>query len=466
MTRLTCVASQRSLVAAVTMLLATPGLAWAQPAAAPSQPAATPPTVAQPMPGQQTPGQPAPQRPFTGLFRGAPAIPQDTVSLMVSGYGGYDNDRAQAEGSGEALDRAGNGPYSGVDLDLAYTPVQRGRVSFNARGTTSLRYYTRIEDFSAATQTASGGTSIQLSPRVVLQARGGVAYTPYFDYTALPGMEDPVPGTEVPPRIPDNTLTTRRVLTYDGGVDLTHAPSDRTSFSFRYAARSTELLDEGQNSYDHLGSVGFSRRLNRRTAMRVAYVFRNGQNQVGTADRSVRVNDVEFGIDRDWARSPTRRTTFAFSVGPSVVEQFGQRFYRGFGGMSLTHPFGRSWNLRANYRRGVQFIDGTARPFFSDSGTVTLSGLVTRRLDLSMSVGAVLGDLGLEGGATPYDTYSASTRFRYGISRTWALYGESLYNYSTYSDNTGQPGLDRLSLRFGITLYVPLLEERVRGGNR
>jgi hypothetical protein len=435
------------------VILMVSAMAQAQP-----QPPVPPQTPAAP----QTPAPPQAPRPFSGLFRGAPTAPQDNASVLVSGYGGYDNDRSAQGEQGAGGGVAGDGPYTGVDVDLSYTPGQRGRVSFDARGTTSLRYYTNLSDVVAASQTASAGASFRFSRRVTLQTRGGVACTPYFDYTDLPGMEEPPPGpdVEVPPRIPDNTETSRRVLSYDAGADLTHALSDRTSYSFRYSGRVTETLDEGQRSVDNILSAGFNHRLNRRTTGRVTYAHREGRYDTGLIDRPVSVDDVEFGFDRDWARSPTRRTVFSFTVGPSIISQADQRFYRGLGGVALTHPFARSWSLRALYRRGVQFVDGSARPYFSDSGTFALSGLITRRVDVSGSIGAVLGDLGLEGTTTPYDTYSASARFRYGMTRTLAMYGEYLYNYSTYSDSAGMPSLNRSSLRFGVSLYVPLQQER------
>ena len=142
----------------------------------------------------------------------------------------------------------------------------------------------------------------------------------------------------------------------------------------------------------------------------------------------------------------------------------------------MTHPFSRSWSLRAFYRRGVTFLDGTDQPFLSNSMSVGLAGLVTRRLDVSVTAGAILGDIGLEAGvaagATPYDTYTGSSRVRFGLTNSMALFAEYLATYSRY--NSGIPvatGLNRGGLRFGLNLYVPIVRDAPpapgnRGGAR
>jgi len=149
------------------------------------------------------------------------------------------------------------------------------------------------------------------------------------------------------------------------------------------------------------------------------------------------------------------------TLGPSIVEQAGRRRTRLIGGVGLDHPFGRSWSMRASYRRGLTFLEGAAQPFLSHSGALELDGLLTRRLEVSVSLGAVLGDIGLDStaSATGYDTYSAATRMRYALNSRFALYGEYLYNRSLYSLDNGLPGIDRSGVRVGINAYLPLMSE-------
>ena len=124
----------------------------------------------------------------------------------------------------------------------------------------------------------------------------------------------------------------------------------------------------------------------------------------------------------------------------------------------------------------MTFLDGSDQPFLSDSMSVGLAGLVTRRLDVSVTAGAILGDIGLEAGvaaaATPYDTYTGSSRIRFGLTNSMALFAEYLATYSRY--NSGVPaaaGLNRGGLRFGLSLYVPIVRDSPpapgsRGGAR
>jgi hypothetical protein len=209
----------------------------------------------------------------------------------------------------------------------------------------------------------------------------------------------------------------------------------------------------------------------------VTYIFRDGDNEINSARTPTRLHDVDFGYELGMRHSPTRRTTISFSGGPSLVSYQGRDSVRAFGGVTLTHPFARDWNLRAFYRRGVTFLDGTNQPFLSDSFSAGVSGLVTRRLDVSLTAGAILGDIGLEAGVgatpMPYDTYTGSSRVRFGLTNSIALFGEYLATYSRYNNSLAPvaPGLNRGGLRFGLNLYVPIVRDPppapgTRGGAR
>ena len=422
------------------------------------------PALPQPRPAAEQPAtEPTPTRPATGLFRGVQPPPRDVVALTSSLYGGWDQElRNQGEESGpniRGLDAGG--PFSGLDLGLDFTPSQDGKVSFNATGFTSFRYYRELQDLVAASQTGSGAVSIRLSRKFTLQGRGGFGYTPQFDFTTVPDA-DPLAGTGAPATIPNNAFA-RKVRTFDGDVDLTHTPNERTSLTVRYAARSTDVLGDLQHSTDRTTSASFSRRVGRRTGASITFVNRQGEYHIGEFSRPVSVNDLEVEIERDFARSPTRHTSISFLVGPSVVDHQSQRLIRAFGGASITHPFGRSWDLRAAYRRGVNFLNGLPDPVFSDSMTVNLGGLMTRKLDFSLSAGIVLGELGVDVIASQYDLYTASMRGRYAFTQSLAIYSEALYNYHKFSDPIAAlQGQDRSGVRVGMTWYLPLVQERVR----
>jgi hypothetical protein len=406
-------------------------------------------------------GQTPASRPTQGVYGGAGQTPRDRVAATVAVYGAEDS---QLSGNSTgAIDGVPVGEvYSGADIGLSYIPSRRGGVDFDFRGASGVRYYPGLSNVSAATQSASAGVGVLLTRRTALQMRGGVSYQPYLDFSQPVGLEENVP--VAPERVRDNRVATREILSYDGSVNYTYTPSNKTSMAIVYGLRRTQLLDELQSSLDSTVGASLSRRLSRSSSARVNYIFRDGGYRLNSETTPIRLHDLEFGYDLDLAHSPTKRTSISFSGGPSLVDFQGRQAVRAFGGVALTHPFNRSWNLRAFYRRGVTFLDGTNQPFLSNSMSVGVAGLLTNRLDVSVSAGAILGDIGFEGGigalTTPYDTYTGSSRVRFGLTNSIALFGEYLATYSRFNNSIGPPpGLNRGGLRFGLNLYVPIVRD-------
>src|SRR5205085_6237082 len=125
------------------------------------------------------------------------------------------------------------------------------------------------------------------------------------------------------------------ILSYDGSVNYTYEPSNRTSMALVYGLRRTQLLDESQSSLDSTVGASLSRRLSRSSSARVNYIFRDGGYRLNAERTPIRLHDIEFGYDLDLAHSPTRHTTLSFSGGPSVVDFQGRQAVRAFGGVSL-----------------------------------------------------------------------------------------------------------------------------------
>jgi hypothetical protein len=451
-----------ALVLAAWAMSSSPARAQQPPAPAPQQPA-------QPQTVQPTGEPQQPQRPLTALFRGAQRQRRDVISLSSSFYGAYDQELGPTANGGGPRGLLNAGPYTGIDLGLGFSPTGEGAFAINARANSSIRYYPDLTDLVAATHDGSVSASYEVNDRLSFNGRGGFAYTPYFDFAALPDLDPESPA--VPVRGRDTAFSTRRLRTFEGGGDLVYGSSERSSISLGYGIRQTTSIEEGQSATDLSAFAGYHRRLNRRTTSRITFVHRDGENEVGGVSRPVRVEDLEFGLDRDWARSQTRRTTFSFSVGPSLIEHQNQQQVRAFGGFGVSHPFARSWNIRAFYRRGVTFLTGVTEPMLSNSATVTVGGLLTRKLDVSLSAGATLGEVGIESEtAQTYDTYTGSARARYAISRSFAIYGEYIYQSHNYNaalapvvgEESALPGVTRSGLRFGLTWYTPLLQDTPR----
>src|SRR5690606_10879147 len=109
----------------------------------------------------------------------------------------------------------------------------------------------------------------------------------------------------------------------------------------------------------------------------------------------------------------TRRTYVDFNIGSTAIAMpptadRGQRLqYRIVGDAGLNHEFGRSWRARLGFGRGLDFVPGLSGPVFSNTVTGTLTGLLTRRIDLNTAVSVSRGELEL-GDGTGSDTASSN----------------------------------------------------------
>ena len=61
-------------------------------------------------------------------------------------------------------------------------------------------------------------------------------------------------------------------------------------------------------------------------------------------------------------------------------------------------------------------------------------------------------------GIRRYDSFVGSTRIRYGLNQSIAVYAEYIYNSSRYGGTSTLPDLDRSGVRAGLTIFWPLLQ--------
>src|SRR5262249_32169878 len=125
----------------------------------------------------------------------------------------------------------------------------------------------------------------------------------------------------------------------------------------------------------------------------------------------------------------------------------------------LTYPISRTWNARAAYRRGSEYIESLARPVFTDALTVATEGSLSRRTDLSLSAAYSAGDPGLTGVEAPFTTSTGNARYRVTLNSTWAMYTEYFYYYYDFKPSLSlpqgvRPQLTRNSVRVGLTLSM------------
>jgi hypothetical protein len=175
---------------------------------------------------------------------------------------------------------------------------------------------------------------------------------------------------------------------------------------------------------------------------------------------------VDVGVD--WTRplSATRRITASgqiggttavvpLTIGDVVVDRRADRFT---GQLSFGYGFRRSWQTRASYRRGLEYIAGLNQPVFSDSITASVEGSIARRLDATVTAAYASGDSASKLDRQIVDTYSGSTRLRFAVTRSFAAFAEYVYYDYAIRGAVLAPGiprqLTRNSVRAGLTLSV------------
>ena len=415
-------------------------------------------------PAWQQPQREAPERPTGAVFEGSRRPRRDVLNLTTDMYGGYDQELQGPPGTNPfGLVRTGS--FAGLDLGLGFSPTQNDTVDFNARAFTSLRYYTNPSDLAPASSNGDAAASFRFGRRVSLQTRGGFLYAPYYDFPLIAVIPSTSELAEIPLRVRDVPVSSRRIGTYDAVSHLSVSLSRNTGLGFGYGVRRTDLIEESQSAVDTQASAQFNYRINRRTSTRVSYVHRESEQEVAFGTLSpVRIDDLETTIEREWVRSPTRQTHFSFTFGPSLVQERGRRLTRAIAGASLGHTFARSWEIRGSYRRGMTFLDGVLTPVPSNAVMLNLGGMLTRRLELSVGAAAILGEVGLDTvAASTHDSHIRSVRLWFAMSSRLALNGEYVYQQHRFNDLSTEPlPSHRSGVRGGLTWYLPLIQESIR----
>jgi hypothetical protein len=121
-----------------------------------------------------------------------------------------------------------------------------------------------------------------------------------------------------------------------------------------------------------------------------------------------------------------------------------------------------SWTLTGSFRRDTGFFPGlTNETYITNSGLVSVGGLLATRLDLTFSGG-------LAGGSVPdvtnvpssYTTATGSAQLRFALTRTLALVGGYSHYWYDYKDTVlpegFPPQFSRKTARIGLSFWLPL----------
>lgn len=403
------------------------------------------------------------------VFRGAATREQREGGLagQLEAFHAYDDNVLAAEGGGSperpTSENAIAGQYSGLSAAAMYQTAREGQV-FKSWANTAIRQYRSLNGFTATSHQAGAILVQPLGRRFYVELSPSASYSPYYSMQLLPdGERDPESIQErfVPMPDVDFAIIQSNTFRFSGTGAVNMMVTDQSTFSVRYGyARSTfdaRAIDLEVRS----AGASFSHRMSRNANLRVGYSRHEG-NYRSLAQQ--RLENFNLGVDYRRPLSRSRRTFVRFSSG-SVLAEDGADFRRLYvtGSASLAHQLGRTWIANINGRRAVQHIEGFDRPIRSDAVSGSVAGLLSRRTEFTLNVGYFNGTVGLRSAAPRLDSYLASARVRFAISRTLAANFEYRIFQYRFDDEAARPlgaapSLARSGARVGLSWYVPLLE--------
>ena len=397
----------------------------------------------------------AERAPYRGLF-GGDARDAESTQLTASLFGAYD-DNVVAEGYGGDPRYQVSGRFLGTDLSLNYSH-SGDRVSYGLDAGLSARHYPELETTTTVSYGATGNLGFPLGSRGGFSLAQSFYVSPFYSVGSSSILDsDPL---EALPPSGDYAVQSRDGMGSQSRVGFDYRLSRRDSLGFGYSFGLVNFVDENRAQTRHSAGVTMTRRFSRYSTLRVGYGYRRYQM---TSDDPVEAHDVQAGIDysRPWALSG-RRTILTVTPGTSIVTRGGKLQMKLAGSALLEHQMGRSWTATANYKRGLQFVDGLEDPVDGDSVTASIGGYLSQRVELvfnsSYLAGRTSGDSELDSG---YDSLVGSARLQYAIASRLAAFAEYVYYHYVFGKDVTlpdgfAPGLDRHGFRVGLTTTIPL----------
>ena len=392
-----------------------------------------------------------PERPYRGIF--ASGVDNSTHSLVGNGTlsGGYDDDLlADATGRDRPVSSQ-QGILAELSGGLSYT-LNVDRVSLNAGVGSTVRYYPSLAQEYFRTYNAGVNAIARVLNKPAVNLFGSANYQPVNFLSAFPALDDSLV-LENPE--PDFVPVESQYTAYAAGVSISQPLSRRVSVSASGTYRMADRLETDYTSQSAYAALRVQ--MSRDVALRLGYTVTEAHYE---GRPTVRSHRPDVGLDFARALSLTRRTSFSFGVGADAAASNGETRWRASGHAALAHEIGRSWVTRAAYQRGTRFIETMTEPVFSDSVQLSLTGLVTRRIQFTSIAGAQIGSAGSD--SRQFDTYRGSA----GLSVALTRYMNTGVDYAYYrylmdpliALPSGVPSrVNRQSIRGHISLWVPVL---------
>jgi hypothetical protein len=405
---------------------------------------------------------------------------QQKLNLTTTLTQAYDDNIAADSGSiGPGAEQV-SGYFSMLESTVDYNRQGR-RVRIGLNGSSAFRYYQQLGTVKTQGSGVGAGFSASLSNRTVWSLNQTASYSPSYLYGLFPSLtQEVLPGALPTTAAPDYALNSRDSYALGTATTLTQGLSRRASLSVGADYSYSEFLHGATVADQRLmrssgARVELARTVRRHTSLRVGYRFRTADVGLVGAGGSTTEHGLDIGIDTARPLSATRNATFAFSLGSSIVDVPAQlvsastgvsgatQLYRVSANVTAGYQFGRSWQAKGSYRRGLDYVASLSEPVFVNAGSASLQGRLRRRMDLNIAAGYSSGQSALRTAST-YASYTGSVRLQQLIAKNWALFAQYLYYYYDFRGSgllllPGVPrGLERNGVRVGLTLLLPFME--------
>jgi hypothetical protein len=358
-----------------------------------------------------------------------------------------------------------SGGFSTMVVGAAQYAHSQRRTRIAGTAQTSFRYDNNLERTDAVGHSAGVGANIQLSRAATLQLDQSAAYSPSYLYELFPSTSLPALGDSIP-AAPDYRIGQEKSYQYRSGVTVAVGSRRGARVSVSGGYDRSRFLGERvarPNLAVYTGSTTFSHGVRRNLGLSVDYHYSSGDFGTGAS------TEHRLGVGAEYSRpmSRGRRANIRFNMGRSILEipdsssdgLTAGSLSRTSGDATVEYRFRRTWRASASVRRSVEFLAILGEPVLSDASSLSLSGLLTRRLDLSATAGYGTG-ASAQNQVERLDTYNASLALRFALKRSIALYSEYFYFY--YDTRGGEhlglglPSMfDQHGVRVGITLWAP-----------
>jgi hypothetical protein len=357
-------------------------------------------------------------------------------------------------------------------------------LSWQVTGGTSVRFYPGLQEVVRARDNVNASLMVPVGGRLTVYGSGFLAYSPYYSLASALA-----PGGAVDPAVVDGPSSSA-VQTSATALDPSTTAVDYSlvrrsaytsntmgGFTYRLGQYSSLTVSGGTQRTDFVQSTApslrgwdarfrYSHKVSRGTSVHVGYGRRVARFASSTLNAPVQLEDLDIGIDHSRAWSLTRNTTLRVAPGVSVTKDGTTRRYNVTAAASLEHLVRRTGSLGFRYDRQVGLIGGLVHPVLMDTFSAHYNENLSRRLALDTVASYVLGQVGTtSSSANRYRSYDAQARLSLVFTTQLFLHADYLLYTHDFGADVQLLGSiasvqRRQSVRFGLTLRLPLLNGR------